>query len=724
MRAIVSFIFYLFLVFSLNSQERETVTICWDSSLSIGETQRIQNIEILQQYFLDNKNIDIELLVFSNEIQSKEYFDISNGEWSELRKSLLNVIYDGSTSYQSILDQQIETDEILVFTDGGESLLPSKLNFKKPTTIYCSSPFCKKGFKNQLGSSITVISDVSNNKSFNDISNTVREKVKGKVVSNYGPVGDIEVMNLTTGETTLTTLKGIYELRVALNDTLRFISKGFESFDRPISQIDSLLDLSASGNTLREVILIGKPKSVEIEEIVLVGDKALDKRKLGYDVKTLDEDEISTNNVGLGTAIKGKIAGVEVGFNNDISATIIRGWNTINGNSHPLLVIDGVPLPRSNLNKDSSGNILGGGALDIIDPNNVKSVSVLKGLAATNRYGSEGNSGAILITTKTGSINSSTGKKAIVLGTTSTYTNEAYIMDSDLPEMTRALKPSQNIEEAYSVYLKIRENNINNYQFYVHAARYFSGWGNNFLTARVLSNSLEVSNGDPASLRAIAYEYESLGYLNEAINIYTKLIKDNPDHLQNYRDVALLYRKNGNINGAFEAYLTCQNILLDKPISQLIGFEKAIISEFKSFLSVNGSLVNTNLVDKKFVGTKILFRRVVFQWNDFDSQFNLQIVNPQKRYFTWEHTKVADANRLKLDELNGFGVEEYFLTASDKGQWIFNIENLSAKIYSNKGITFKITVFEDFGTAKEKQTVRVVNISELNKSTTVLKISI
>ena len=117
----------------------------------------------------------------------------------------------------------------------------------------------------------------------------------------------------------------------------------------------------------------------------------------------------------VGRLLSGRAAGVNVTNSSGLAGSgtniIIRGYTTISGSNQPLFIVDGVPFDGGTV---GDGQAPGGGRnfldnynessrfLDI-DPNNIESVNVLKGLSATVLYGDRGSNGVILITTKTGS---------------------------------------------------------------------------------------------------------------------------------------------------------------------------------------------------------------------------------------------------------------------------------------------------------------------------------
>lgn len=714
--------FFLFFQSILFSQDRNSVVICWDSSISISTSEIESNIAVLKEYFFQHPNVDVELIVFSNTVQLRETHQILDGEWSNLQTSLAEVIYDGGTSYDFLTDAKIESDEVLIFTDGLENLSETTFNIDSSVKIYCGSKNCVRTLLTKVGPFVNIINTDSRSSSTTKFLQE-RRTVKGYVLNEYGALSDALVFNKTTGEKATTSIVGEYILNVDSEDIIQIQVEGYQPFERRARDISKQLTLEVNENNLLNEVII-KGEKLETENLVLIGDRTVDKKKLGYDVKTIDADDIASTNNNLGTAIKGKVAGVHVGYNNDISATIIRGYNSFLGNSHPLMIIDGVTLPRSQLDIDARGTVSGGGALDVIDPNNIKSISVLKGLAATNRYGAEGNSGVILITTKTGSFSKNEEKSDQILGTTRTYDGTTTTNSADFhDDFFNKVKDAKNIEVAYDIYLSERAGRKDDYEFYLAAARYFKDWNNPILTRRILSNSVEVANDDTDALRSIVFVYEEFGFYDSGIAILINLLKKDEKSVQTLRNLALSYERNGEIEKSFEKHLDVQKIVNEYP-AKYFGLEETLTAEFKSFVTRNKSKLELSTVDPIFRKSFSLYKRVVFEWNKTGAQFSLQIVNPQNRYHTWSHTDREEPTRLKKEKDQDYRLEEFFLTISDSGKWIFNLENLGNITDSKDSLYFKISVYTNFGTINESIVTKVVKMTELNNSINVLNLKI
>lgn len=151
-----------------------------------------------------------------------------------------------------------------------------------------------------------------------------------------------------------------------------------------------------------------EPDILDIEGVVVTAlGITREKKSLGYAVQEVSGDDlVKTVNPDLETAIEGKFAGVEVrqtgGLPGSPSTILIRGARSFIRNNSPLYVVDGMPVTSSaDLSQDVYGPYYANRAIDL-DPNDIESVTVLKGQPAAALYGMRASNGVILITTKKG----------------------------------------------------------------------------------------------------------------------------------------------------------------------------------------------------------------------------------------------------------------------------------------------------------------------------------
>lgn len=128
-------------------------------------------------------------------------------------------------------------------------------------------------------------------------------------------------------------------------------------------------------------------------------------KTLGYSATTVKSDDIvSARTTNLANSIAGKVAGVQVQSTSTdpgaASSIIIRGFSSINGSNQPLYVVDGVPVVNVNMNAQSKSTGISG--ISNISSEDIESMTVLKGAAATALYGSRAANGVVIVTTRSG----------------------------------------------------------------------------------------------------------------------------------------------------------------------------------------------------------------------------------------------------------------------------------------------------------------------------------
>jgi len=154
------------------------------------------------------------------------------------------------------------------------------------------------------------------------------------------------------------------------------------------------------------VRVVLKSDSELLDEVVVtaMGISRAEKT-LGYSATTVKSDEIiSARTTNVANALSGKVAGLQVNSTSSdpgaVSNIIIRGFSSINGDNQPLYIVDGIPL-QNNMFSGTGKNVATGGITNIASED-IESMTVLKGAAATAIYGSRAANGIIVITTKSG----------------------------------------------------------------------------------------------------------------------------------------------------------------------------------------------------------------------------------------------------------------------------------------------------------------------------------
>lgn len=226
------------------------------------------------------------------------------------------------------------------------------------------------------------------------------QTVTGTVTDESGlPLPGVNIIIKGTSTGVQSDFDGNYSITAEMGDILVFSFIGLETAEYPVGNNDTV-----------DVIL--KADSAQLDEVVITAlGISREKKSLGYATQEVDGSEINTAKEGnFVNSLAGKIAGLDVKKSTTLggsSNVVIRGYSSITGNNQALFVVDGVPINNNTFNTDdqeggSDGYDYGNAAGDV-NPDDIESVNVLKGAAATALYGSRASNGVIIITTKNGS---------------------------------------------------------------------------------------------------------------------------------------------------------------------------------------------------------------------------------------------------------------------------------------------------------------------------------
>jgi TonB-dependent SusC/RagA subfamily outer membrane receptor len=223
-----------------------------------------------------------------------------------------------------------------------------------------------------------------------------QKTVSGTVSDDGGPLPGVSVIIKGTKTGTETDFDGKYSLQAKQGDVLQFSYVGKQTAERTVGTSNTIdVKLTDDANVLEEVVItaLGIPK---------------EKKSLGYATQSVKGDDMANSPVmNFADALSGEVAGLNVQSYGNMGGSanmIVRGYKSIYGSNQALVIIDGTPVLNDITN---SGNVAtgrggydyGNAAMDI-NPDDIESVNVLKGAAASALYGSRANNGVIMITTK------------------------------------------------------------------------------------------------------------------------------------------------------------------------------------------------------------------------------------------------------------------------------------------------------------------------------------
>jgi TonB-linked SusC/RagA family outer membrane protein len=250
--------------------------------------------------------------------------------------------------------------------------------------------------------------------------------ISGMVSDESGlPLPGVNIIVKGTTNGTQTDFDGKYSLTVNTGDVLSFTYVGLKSQEVTVG----------ASNTLNVTM---QEDAAVLDEIVVtaLGIKR-EKKSLGYATQEVKGEAVSNvKSSNFVNSLSGRVAGLDIKTSGTLGGStnvVIRGNSSIAGNNQALFVIDGIPVDNNNSNSTNQRTGRGGydygNAASDINPDDIETINVLKGAAATALYGSRASNGVVMITTKKGSAKKGIGitiSSSISIGTADKETLPVY----------------------------------------------------------------------------------------------------------------------------------------------------------------------------------------------------------------------------------------------------------------------------------------------------------
>ncbi|MBX2828571.1 MAG: TonB-dependent receptor plug domain-containing protein [Flavobacteriaceae bacterium] len=677
----------LFTCFTVLAKER--LTICWDVSLSMQNRDLEQELGFLNNYFSKYQDITVTVLEFNNIRVVESEFEIKNGKWEDLKNQLTHASYDGATGYQ-LLNANIRRGTVFVFTDGKETLV-------RDTTPIRGNPYIVNSKTDSDLENLKFMA-LYNKGRFIDLIQVPMDRNKthsnayysGNIFSPIIALNDLLITTEETENRMIPKADGTYRIAAHSGDVLMV-----SAFGKILKRIElndnKVVNLWIDGGVekLEEVLIKKKRDIAESEEEVQTGLEKRTRRKLGYAAGTLEEEEIKTY-ATLADALRGKLAGVFVG--DDLGFVQIGGRITSNrGSRNALVVLDGAPLAKDT-------RVEG-----LATPQTVASITVLKGMAATTLYGTEGRNGVIIITTK-----------AALRNETKIEARNLY--KGEKLERQKPPKPSYILEletlsgskEKYDKYLNQREAYWEHPLYLTDVYEYMSNVDIS-LALQIAYSALDREDSSLDILRALLITSYKLGHYQLSLDVaYTTLI-NYPQQTQSYLDLALAYKTLGNYPEALNRFLAVENGTAN-PALDFTHIAPIAQNEIRDLVANHGDKMDLSNVPMELREQKKLKSRIVVDWSNRDAEFVLTFINPDGLYYRWVHT-LTNEELIENEVLHGFSQKEFEIDGGNLGEWVVNINYLGNKILDKEVPSLiKCRVTHDYGTPEERTEQRVVRL--------------
>lgn len=688
---------------AIENKITKNVVVYWDTSLSSNGRDFDKEWEFLDAYFQGLNSVKVTFVTFDEKVLATQEFSV-NKDLTALKNFTQNLEYKGATSYAIL--PTIEADIAILLSDGNPVL--GEWDVQRDLTVYAVTSVARANAKYlkslalyttgsyvnlSLASVAQSIDQIKKGIPFLEETTQKAAKITGKVSTSSGPIQEASI-----------TIKG---------DLEEYLSKADGSFEVPAQEGD-ILQIRYLGMYPKEMLVrdaqplqvVLTPTDELLEEVVLEGKKRREKQKLdtgfgeknedavGIAINTITSKDIRPNAQYLGDVIRGRFAGVTVnGFGSEAVFTI-RGGNT---SAPAIWVVDGAIYNEPPL---------------FVDVQSIYSISIVKSIQATARYGTVATGGAFIVTTNSFAARDKNGEivdQALIKGNEYTEQLEQINLEALQPNYIKQIQQIEGKEAQYQHYQNLAKANTNNATFFIDMALFFEK-AYPSKASEIRSRLAEIAQGNAKVLRVLAYLYENAQEPQNALKTYERVALLAPGEAQSYRDLAHAHKEVGNYDKSLELYI---NMLSEQVRGvDFSSIDKALGHELLHLVARHKDQIEyQRLPEEWLLNTYRLDLRMVIEWSDPTAPFEFQFVNPQEKYFKWNHTLIDNKERLEAEVKKGFQFEEFVIDEAPHGLWIVNIEYLGEDTYTIIPPYLKYTIYRDYGTSEERKETIIIKLT-------------
>ncbi|SHK61793.1 CarboxypepD_reg-like domain-containing protein [Maribacter aquivivus] len=549
--------------------------------------------------------------------------------------------------------------------------------------------------------------------------------VKGKVTQMDSPLANVQISIIDSETATKTDANGFYQILAEPRDVIQYTYPGLNDVQILVEDVTRILNMEMSQeiHQLDEVTVKGSNRKSqnELEEeykfkdnLIKTAFGILDSETAPGNIRFLQENEINDVGVCILDIVRNEFPGVRV-FGDCMrgGGVFIRGLNSVSQAPPAVYDVDGQILTDTPT---------------WITPASIARLAVLNNLAMTTRYGSIGAGGVIVINTKTllyaGNADGKPYDQAKLRN--NKYDNSALStvdFKEDKPLYINELLSANTEERAKAIYAEQIKKYSSSFYYVLDAYDYFSNrWNNQDFADIIVEDYKSIISSNPIALKSLAYIYQAQGQFKKANKLYEDVYTLRADYAQSYLDLANSYRELGLSQKAAAMYLRYDYLLDEELLDKEEQVKTIMDRDLNNLISLKGAdLVSTDRVNEIKLDDDFKGTRLVFEWSDSEAEFELQFVNPEKRYYKSKHSLVANAERIQSEKRSGFSSEEYLIDDTLRGNWLVN-----ATYLGNKSLTptyLKATVYYNYGSASQRKETKVFKLGLRNVNQQLFSVS-
>jgi len=667
--------FYANLLVEGKSQPKvwsKNIGIIWDNSLSGLKRNHQKELEFLDKIISQQKNLNIEVSLLNISLEKSRLFQIKNGDWSELKKYLENVTYDGGTNYAKILPTNLKADEYLLFSDGISSFGSNIFNIDKPFYTIASSPTSNYGV-------LKMIAQKVGGKFINLNENSVENAFKQ---INESSVQFLGIINNTAGEVypistndvnNAVSIAGISQYPNA-KLTMMFGRNGKVEFNKELDLSKATQNLEISKiwaqSKVNYLELNPEQNKTEIEEIgkqfsivtsntsLIVLENVSDyvKYKINPPAELQNEfNKLSKQGFEQKETRKADLLKNAIAKTKELKEWWKKDFKYVKP-KYPKPVVDSamaieetaqvqhvMPEPRTTavMESESSADL----QAMVVTANGVRRESRSLGYASANFV---------------------SDKKMKDQSSASVPEIKIVNVKSD-KEYMKLIQASKN---PYQTYLDLRKDYAETPAYYFDVATFFFQKKERETGLKILSSIADLGLEDAELYKMLAYKLKEIEEYQTELFITKKVLDWRPFDAQSYRDYALALQDNEQYQSALEyLYKVLTNDYSVEIANRDRDITEIIVPEINNLVSLHRKELNLSTINKDIIVELPVDIRVVMNWNKDMTDIDLWVTDPNGEKCFYGNRTTGIGGRMSEDVTQGFGPEQFMLKKAIKGKY-------------------------------------------------------
>ena len=698
----------------------QRVALYWDASGSMSQVDRSSEISLIKQYCKRVKNVTIDVVLFRNQMQEVETFEIKQGSVSKLIHALQAVDYDGGTQMGALEPLKSEPDLYILCSDGLSNFgKETPKAFGAPIYAICSSTSTNHAFLQFLSQrsggayfnvNTTDVRKIANSIGEAPFSYLKTEILAGEIDGIYPSLpqpisGDFVLAGrLKSAEATIRIHYGIPGAESSSEDfVIRRENASDGNLLRTIwaqTQINELM--MAPRRNEDALIAIGRQHGLVTPGTSLMVLENLD-QYLEYQIAP------PTTLPALRKEYMARIEQQEQqqkDYRQEKIDQVLAMWKQrIAWWKRDFKYPTNLRV-KSEQNGDGRDGTVGG--LGTLRSYATEAATLQQSAPDSPAAPPRGASNAEDMDATFSSGEADLLEKIMQTENKDAPRIKVKPWNPDTPYLKLLKQASQ--AHRYRTYMEQRPKYAESPAFFLDCANFFQQCGQPEIALQVLSNIVELELENPALYRVAAHRLAQTGELELSSMLFEHVLNMRPEEPQSYRDLALVLDQMEDFEGASE--------LLNRVV--LGDWDRFEQIEIIALMELNRVLarakragVTIPTVDQRLIKLLDVDVRIILTWDADMTDMDLWITEPSGEQASYNNNRTRIGGMVSRDFTQGYGPEEYLLKKSMKGKYAIDVDYFSESTPSILGpVTLQVEVFTNYGRANEEKKTLTVRLGE------------